>query len=506
MSHIKMTSITKVYPNGVIANDNAHFEMEKGEIHAIAGENGAGKSTLMKILYGAEKAQGEIYIDDVKQIIDSPKTANSLGIGMVYQHFMLINEFSVWENIFFGKESTNFWGKLKISEMKQKANELCQRYNMPLNINAKCGNLSVSECQKVEILKVLARNAQTIILDEPTAVLTPQETQELFAQLRSLKADGYSIIIITHKLKEIKILCDRVTVMRQGKTVGTYDVSQVSETDISKLMVGRDIEASKKTKPTVGDTVLEVKNLSIEATENRKAVNDVSFQAKRGEILCFAGVVGNGQHEVINAITGLDNSYNGEILLDGQPIKNLKIAQVRKLGLSHIPEDRLKTGTVADFSVFENLIAVDFQSHCKLGFIDFKTLKEKCSSQIQDFGVKGHLEDKLSSLSGGNMQKVVIARELGLEPSLLVADQPTRGVDIGAIESIHKRIIELRDSGKAVILVSADLSEVFALADRILVFHNGEITAHIKDVSSVNEEVLGRYMLGVEKMAKEELA
>ena len=506
MSHIKMTSITKVYPNGVIANDNAHFEMEKSEIHAIAGENGAGKSTLMKILYGAEKAQGEIYIDDVKQIIDSPKTANSLGIGMVYQHFMLINEFSVWENIFFGKENTNFWGKLKISEMKQKANELCQRYNMPLNINAKCGNLSVSECQKVEILKVLARNAQTIILDEPTAVLTPQETQELFAQLRSLKADGYSIIIITHKLKEIKILCDRVTVMRQGKTVGTYDVSQVSETDISKLMVGRDIEVSKKTKPTVGDTVLEVKNLSIEATENRKAVNDVSFQAKRGEILCFAGVVGNGQHEVINAITALDNSYNGEILLAGQPIKNLKIAQVRKLGLSHIPEDRLKTGTVADFSVFENLIAVDFQSHCKLGFIDFKTLKEKCSSQIQDFGVKGHLEDKLSSLSGGNMQKVVIARELGLEPSLLVADQPTRGVDIGAIESIHKRIIELRDSGKAVILVSADLSEVFALADRILVFHNGEITAHIKDVSSVNEEVLGRYMLGVEKMAKEELA
>lgn len=498
--YLKMSNITKVYPNGVIANDNASLEIEKGEIHAVAGENGAGKSTIMKVLYGAEKAQGDIFINGVRCEIDSPKTANSYGIGMVYQHFMLVNEFSVWENIFFGNEIRKGFGILDRAAMHEKAMALCSKYVMELDVDAKCSNLSVSEAQKTEILKVLARGASTIILDEPTAVLTPQETQHLFSQLLKLKEDGYTIIIITHKLKEIKQLCDRVTVMRQGRTIGTYDVSDVSESDISRLIVGRELCMPEKTYPSPGSIMLEAKNLDIENDGRRKAVHDVSFFVREGEILCFAGVEGNGQHEVINAITGIDDNYYGDVLINGTNIRNLDIDEIRHLGLAHIPEDRLKTGSVPHFSVFENLISVDYRDNCRAGFICFSVLKERCARLVADYGIKGSLDDSLGSLSGGNMQKVVIARELSANPCIVVADQPTRGVDIGAIESIHRRLLSLKDKGKAIILVSADLSEVFALADRIIVFHNGEITAQIDDVSGTSEEQLGRYMLGIERM------
>lgn len=498
--YLKMSNITKVYPNGVIANDNASLEIEKGEIHAVAGENGAGKSTIMKVLYGAEKAQGDIFINGVRCEIDSPKTANSYGIGMVYQHFMLVNEFSVRENIFFGNEIRKGFGILDRDAMREKAMALCSKYGMELDVDAKCSNLSVSEAQKTEILKVLARGASTIILDEPTAVLTPQETQQLFSQLLKLKEDGYTIIIITHKLKEIKQLCDRVTVMRQGRTIGTYDVSDVSESDISRIMVGRDVAIPEKTPPSPGSVVLEARGLVIEGDGRRKAVHNASFCVREGEILCFAGVEGNGQHEVINAITGMDCNYDGDVLIKGTSTKNLGIAEIRHLGLAHIPEDRLKTGAVAGFSVFENLIAVDYDHSSRAGFIDFGALEERCRRLVEDYGIKGSLDDSLASLSGGNMQKVVVARELDTNPCIVVADQPTRGVDIGAIESIHRRLLSLKDEGKAIVLVSADLSEVFALADRIIVFHNGEITAQIDDVAGTSEEQLGRYMLGIERM------
>lgn len=495
-----MSNITKVYPNGVVANNNASLEVEKGEIHAVAGENGAGKSTIMKVLYGAEKAQGDVFINGVRCEIDSPKTANGYGIGMVYQHFMLVNEFSVWENMFFGNEIRKRFGILDRDAMRENAMALCCKYGMELDVDARCSALSVSEAQKAEILKVLAKGARTIILDEPTAVLTPQETQQLFTQLLKLKEDGYTIIIITHKLKEIKQLCDRVTVMRQGRTIGTYDVSDVSESDISRLMVGREICMPEKTAPRPGSIVLEARDLDIHGNGRRKAVHGVSFCVREGEILCFVGVEGNGQHEIVNAITGIDNNYDGDVFIKGTSIKNLGIDEIRHLGLAHIPEDRLKTGAVAGFSVFENLIAVDYGHSSRAGFIDFGTLNERCRRLVEDYGIKGSLDDSLGSLSGGNMQKVVVARELDTNPCIVVADQPTRGVDIGAIESIHGRLLSLKNDGKAIVLVSADLSEVFSLADRIIVFHNGEITAQIQDISGTTEEQLGRYMLGIEKM------
>jgi len=288
--------------------------------------------------------------------------------------------------------------------------------------------------------------------------------------------------------------------MRQGRTIGTYDVADVSESDISRLMVGREVCMPEKTSSRPGSIVLEAKNLDIEGDGRRKAVHGVSFCVREGEILCFAGVEGNGQHEVINAITGMDGDYNGDVLLKGTNMKDLGIGEIRHLGLAHIPEDRLKTGAVADFSVLENLMAVGYSDSSRCGFIDFGALEKRCQGLVEDYGIKGSLDDSLGSLSGGNMQKVVVARELDTNPCIVVADQPTRGVDIGAIESIHRRLLSLKDNGKAIVLVSADLSEVFALADRIIVFHNGEITAQIEDVSGTTEEQLGRYMLGIEKM------
>lgn len=496
-----MVGITKVYPNGVVANDSASLSINKGEIHAVAGENGAGKSTIMKILYGAERADGEIFIGGRKVEITSPKVANSLGIGMVYQHFMLVNQFPAYQNIFFGIEKTNRFGVLKKKDMLEKAKDLCDTYDMQIDLNEPCGDMSVSNAQKVEILKVLARGANILILDEPTAVLTPQETEQLFRQLRLLKENGYTVIIITHKLKEIKELCDRITIMRAGKTIGTYNVADITEAEISRLMVGREVAAdAPKKECRAGDVVLEVKNLSIKSKGEKLAVSGVSFSAKRGEILCMAGVEGNGQQEVVSAITGLLASYSGDIVINGSNIKKQSIKKIRKLGLVHIPEDRLKTGCDVKSSIRDNMISLDYDRNSVFGFLKYKKLNERSLEQMKAYEVKGGLHHKMSMLSGGNMQKVIVARELENDPVLVIADQPTRGVDIGAIEAIHKKLLEIRDEGKAVVLISADLSEVFKLSDRIIVFHEGKITADINDVSAVDEIKLGRYMLGLETM------
>ena len=500
-AYIEMVGITKVYPSGVVANDSASLSINKGEIHAVAGENGAGKSTIMKVLYGAERADGDIFIDGKKVEITSPKAANALGIGMVYQHFMLVNQFPAYENIFFGIEKTNRFGVLKKNEMREKAQELCDTYDMPIDLDEPCGDMSVSNAQKVEILKVLARGANILILDEPTAVLTPQETEQLFRQLRLLKEDGYTVIIITHKLKEIKELCDRITIMRAGKTVGTYRVADITEAEISRLMVGRDVAVDTPKKPcAAGDVVLEVRNLSVKGKGDKLAVSDVSFFARRGEILCMAGVEGNGQQEVVSAVTGLLSSYTGDILIEGKNIRKKSIRKIRNLGLVHIPEDRLKTGCDAKSSIRDNMISLDYYKNTVLGFLKFRKLNARCIDGIKAYEVKGGLHHRMSSLSGGNMQKVIVARELENDPVLVIADQPTRGVDIGAIEAIHKKLVGIRDEGKAVVLISADLAEVFRLSDRIIVFHEGRITADIRDVSSVDEIKLGRYMLGLEMM------
>lgn len=499
--YIKLVNITKVYPNGVVANDHVNLEIARGEIHAIAGENGAGKSTIMKILYGAEHADGEIYIDGQKRDISSPRVANELGIGMVYQHFMLVNEFPAWQNVFFGIEIQNKFGFLQKKEMIERTRKLSEDYDMLIDPLQLCGQMSVSTAQKVEILKVLARGAKIIILDEPTAVLTPQETEQLFKQLRLLKENGFTIIIITHKLKEIKEICDRVTIMRQGKTMGVYKVADVSEADISRLMVGRDVSIKPDKAPaSPGDVVLEVKGLTVGGLGGKNAVEDVSFKVHTGEILCFAGVEGNGQREVINAVSGLEKNYTGSIVFRGKNISKMKIRSIRREGMSHIPEDRIKSGCDVSSDIFDNLITLDYDQNSRFGFLKLKELQRRSQKQIEEFQIKGSLKQKMSTLSGGNMQKVIIARELQGEPVLVIANQPTRGVDIGAIESIHKELIAMRDAGKAVLLVSADLNEVFGLADRILVFHEGKVTASIRNVEAIDEFMLGDYMLGVKTM------
>ncbi len=496
-----MRGITMRYPNGVLANDNVDFSLREGEIHAIAGENGAGKSTIMKILCGAQTpTSGEIFLRGEKVEIDSPKTATALGIGMVYQHFMLVNEFPVYQNVFLGVERCSKGGVLNKEEMIRETRALSEKYHMQVDPEALCGSLPVGVAQKVEILKVLARGSRLLVLDEPTAVLTPQETRQLFEQLQKMREDNCTIVIITHKLKEITALCDRVTVLRQGKNMGTYPVSDVTEEDISRLMVGNDVALTLKKAPArPGETLVWVKDLTVPGAGGKNKVNHVSFRVRRGEILCLAGVEGNGQHQVAECLTAANKRYSGEIRVMGRDIARADIRAVRALGLSHIPEDRMTFGTDQKASILENLISIRAERDSTLGFIPYAALRKRGERQLKDYAVRSSLRDSISSLSGGNMQKVVIARELEEDPDIVVADQPTRGVDIGAIAFIHKRLVEMRDKGSAIVLVSADMAEVFNLADRILVFHDGEISAEITEVNHTTEEQLGRYMLGLER-------
>ncbi len=502
MEYLTLAEISKIYSNGVVANDHVNFGLRKGEIHAIIGENGAGKSTLMKVLYGLEKRDGgEIYLNGEKLNITSPLDALGFSIGMVPQHSMLIDEMTVSENIFLGIEKKRR-GLLDRRRMDQETRLLCEKYNMVVDPKAVCGNLSLSAAQKVGILKALARGANILILDEPTAVLAPQEIQELFTQLVLLKNNGYSIIIITHKLKEIKKLCDRVTIMRAGRDCGVFAVDQISEEEISRLMVGSDVKLTVEKPPaTPGDIVIKATELTMTRQNRTYAVDHISFSVRKGEILCFAGVEGNGQRETVRCLTGLEKKYTGQITLLGQDLREMSVRAIREKGLSFIPEDRQKTGSDQAASILDNLIAISVEKDSRFGVIRYRRLRERAQKLIRRYGIKAkNLSQPMNSLSGGNMQKVIIAREVEAESAVLVADQPTRGVDVGAMEFIHKKLIDLRDSGKAILLVSADLNEAMNLADRILVFHNGKITAQITDVPHVTEEQLGRYMLGLDRM------
>lgn len=506
---LSMKGITKVYANSVVANQNVNFSVNAGEIHAIMGENGAGKTTLMKILFGLEQADsGEIRIGGGKVSITSPLSAISHGIGMVHQHFMLVPSLTVAENMVLGMEPKKR-GMVDHRQAAALAAEACKKYNFPLDPDARVQNLSVGSKQKLEILKALVRGAKILILDEPTAVLTPQETQELFHELLRFKESGFTIIFISHKLREIKEICDRITVMRNGRTMGVYNVSDVSEQDISRLMVGRDVVLTvDKGPPAPKEVILDVRGLTCKDVTGKLAVNGVSFSLRSGEILGVAGVEGNGQRQVVEAVTGLTPAASGEVTVCGAPIGRLGIREIRDLGLAHIPQDRMTLGVAKTASIGDNLLS-DRMHRREFGgrfLINRRRIGAYIAQAVKDFRIKCATPNQaVESLSGGNIQKVVAARELSSGAKLIVADQPTRGVDVGATEFIRSKLVEMRDGGAGVLLISADLNEVMELSDRLIVLYNGEISAFFPDSSAVTEEELGAYMLGLKRQSPEEI-
>ena len=504
-----MENITKVYGNGFVANKDVNFSVQAGEIHALVGENGAGKSTLMKILFGEEKADfGRILLRGEELHLQNPMSAIRQGIGMVHQHFMLAPSLTVVENIIMGMEPQKF-GFIDREAAKKACQEVAEKYNFQIDINKRVEQLSVGMKQKVEILKALIRGAQILILDEPTAVLTPQETEELFAQLHKLKSDGHTIIFISHKLKEVKQLCDKITVLRRGRSVGEYPVSDLTEEDISRLMVGRDVVLKIDKAPIqLGETVLKIRNLLVRGDSGKKGLQSVSFDVRKGEILGVAGIEGNGQRELADAIGGLLEYQSGEILLNNKSIKGKTIREIRENGISHVPEDRMIFGVSQENSVMENLISDRFykKDYNRFGLLNFKKIKTMVTELIKTYLIKcDDGEQQVRMLSGGNIQKVVVARECSQNPQMVVFNQPTRGIDVGAIEFVHKRILQLRDNGTAVLLISADLNEILELSDSLIVLCEGKIAAYFKDTKDMTETELGEYMLGIKRMTEDEI-
>lgn len=504
---LKMENITKIYGNGVIANKDVTLTVGEGEVHALMGENGAGKSTLMKILFGIEgKDSGTITFDGKSIDGLTPGEIIAAGIGMVHQHFMLIDSLKVYENVILGMEPMK-----GISTDRKKAiqlvRDLSEKYNLNVDPMARVADLSVGLKQKVELIKVLARNAKLLILDEPTAVLTPQETEELFEQLLLLKEHGHTIIFISHKIKEVKQICSRITVLRRGRLVGMMDTTDSSEEDISKFMVGRDVILKmNKQPPSFKEELLNVKNLSYENQDHKKMVNNVTFSLKKGQILGVAGVEGNGQNELAECIFGFYDNTKGEVLFKGKDLLKEKIVDIRKNGISYIPEDRISTGVATKVSIWENLVAdrIDKPELRTYKMLNHKKIHDMAQKLIKDFTILCRNENQeVSMLSGGNMQKVVVAREFSANPDLLIANQPTRGIDVGANEFIWKKIIELRDKGKGILLISADLNEILELSDSIMVMCDGEVAGYFEDSSKVSEYELGLYMLGLKKQERE---
>ncbi|GMB08396.1 ABC transporter ATP-binding protein [Thermolongibacillus altinsuensis] len=495
---IEMLNIRKVFGN-FVANDNITLQLKKGEIHALLGENGAGKSTLMNVLFGLYQPDGgEIRVKGKTVKIANPNVANDLGIGMVHQHFMLVDTFTVTENIILGSEPTKR-GQIDMKRAEQEVRELSERYGLAVDPTAKIADISVGMQQRVEILKTLYRGADILIFDEPTAVLTPQEIQELIQIMKALVKEGKSIILITHKLKEIMEVCDRVTVIRRGKGIGTLNVSETNPNELAAMMVGREVHfKTEKKPPKVGKPVLEIKDLVVKDSRGVTVVDHLNLTVHSGEIVGIAGVDGNGQSELIEAITGLIKSESGSIKLNGKEIRNLTPRQITEAGVGHIPQDRHKHGLVLDFPIAENMVLQTYykEPYSKNGILNFKKIYEKARQLIQEFDVRTPDEyTKARALSGGNQQKAIIGREVDRDPDLLIAAQPTRGLDVGAIEFIHKRLIEQRDKGKAVLLVSFELDEIMNVSDRIAVIYEGKIVA-IVDPKETTEQELGLLMAG----------
>ncbi|PKL24962.1 MAG: ABC transporter ATP-binding protein [Spirochaetae bacterium HGW-Spirochaetae-3] len=507
---LRMEGITKVYPNGIVANKNVDFSVRAGEIHGLVGENGAGKSTLMKILFGLNQAEeGRITLEGKEIRVDSPYAAIGHGIGMVHQHFMLVPSLTAAENLVMGLEPRKGL-YLDLQAAIRTTEELGKKYNLIVDPRAAVRDLSVGIKQRLEILKALHRGAKILILDEPTAVLTPQETEELFSQLKLLREQGNTIVFISHKLNEIKELCDRVTIMRSGTVQGTFDVASVDEKDISRLMVGRDVilEVQKGPARPAG-AVLKVRGLTVLDRFKKRAVDGVSFSVRRGEILGVAGVEGNGQGELVEAITGLGSFSSGTIAVDGESVAGMSIRRIRDAGVCHVPEDRMTYGCAAALGVEANLMSCNHDSPEYTGpvFLKGKAIRANSRRLVEEYAIKcSSPEQEVGMLSGGNIQKVVVAREFSSGPSLIVADQPTRGIDVGATEFIRSRLVELRDEGAAVLLVSADLNEVMELSDSLIVMYGGRIRAYVPDAKAVSEEELGLYMLGLKNQTPEEIA
>lgn len=505
---IEMLNITKEFP-GIIANDNITLRLKKGEIHALLGENGAGKSTLMSVLFGLyQPEKGTIKKNGQVVKINSPNDANDLNIGMVHQHFKLVECFTVLDNIILGVEP-NKMGFLKKDEARKKVLALSEKYKLKVDPDALISDISVGMQQRVEILKMLYRDNEILIFDEPTAVLTPQEIDELMEIMRNFTKEGKSILFITHKLNEIMAVADRCSVLRKGKYIGTVDVKDTTKEELSKMMVGRDVKFTVDKKDMIpGKTVLEVSNLCIDSKRHKKkAVKDVSFKVKQGEIVCIAGIEGNGQTELALGITGLLKATSGTIKFMGKDITKEKIRGRSKLGMSHIPEDRHKHGLILDYTLEQNMVLQRYwepKFQIK-GFIKFKEVRSYTNRLIKEFDIRSG-EGPLSvtrEMSGGNQQKAIVAREIDKNPELLVAVQPTRGLDVGAIEYIHEKIVEQRDKGKAVLLISLELDEVMNVSDRILVMYEGEIVGELNPKTTTLSE-LGLYMAGANKDKKEE--
>lgn len=501
---LEMKNIMKIYANGVVANEDVSFELEKGEIHALLGENGAGKSTLMKILFGIEAPeQGEIVLNGTKTTIKSSQDAIKKGIGMVHQHFMLVPSLTVAENIILGIEPKKGGVFIDMNEAVKLSEETAKKYNFDIDVTAKVEELPVGIKQKVEILKALYRGAEILILDEPTAVLTPQETDELFIQLKKLRELGHTIIFISHKLDEIKAICDRATIMRSGRSKGTYFVKDISTDEMSKLMVGRDVVLSFDKNPIkLGELAMSVRNLTVKGSTGKLRVDNLSFDIKAGEILGIAGVEGNGQGHLVEVLTGLSKSYTGDIYLFDSDVRNLGIKDIRDLKLAHIPEDRMTLGCAKRMSILDNMFSNQYHSKEFSGNIMLKTkaIEQRAKDLIKEYLVKcKSYRQEVGMLSGGNIQKVVVAREFSTNPKIIIANQPTRGIDVGAAEFIRRRIIQFRDEGCAIILISADLNEVFELSDRLAVMYKGKFSGVFTDVKGLTEEELGKYMLGLKK-------
>jgi ABC-type uncharacterized transport system ATPase subunit len=499
---VEMRNITKRFP-GIIANDSINLKVKKGEIHALLGENGAGKSTLMNILFGLyQPDEGEIFINEQKVVIDGPNKAIELGIGMVHQHFKLVQTFTVTENIILGSEPRK---NLNIDYVKAETEveEISKRYGLDVDPKAVIEEISVGMQQRVEILKILYRGADILIFDEPTAVLTPQEIEELMEIMKNLVAEGKSIILITHKLREIMAIADRVTIIRRGKVIDTVNVSETTTDELAEKMVGRHVTFKvEKEKSKPGDTVLKVEGVTVKGRGGVNALNKISFEVKAGEILGIAGVDGNGQSELIEALTGLRKITDGKVFIKGKEITNRSPREISESGLSHIPEDRHKRGLVLDFTLSENMVLETYfyPQFNKNGFLNYAAIDQHAKKLTEQFDVRtSSIYNTARSLSGGNQQKAIIAREYDKNPDLLIAAQPTRGLDVGAIEYIHKRLVELRDKGKAVLLISFELDEILNLSDRIAVIYEGQIVGEVLP-EETNDRELGLMMAGSKRI------
>ena len=494
---IEMAGITKVFP-GIIANNDVTLQLKKGEIHALLGENGAGKSTLMSILFGLYQAEKGVIKKNGEEVrINGPNDAKKLGIGMVHQHFKLVHNFTVLENIILGVETVNY-GMLKLDNARNQVMELSKKYKLEIDPDAYITDITVGMQQRVEILKMLYRENDILIFDEPTAVLTPQEIEELMHIMKNLVAEGKSILFITHKLDEIKAVADRCTVLRKGQCIGTVDVTSVSKEELSEMMVGRKVNFSiEKTKKQPGDIILKVENLTVNSKSHSKAlVNNVNFEVRAGEIVCIAGIDGNGQQELVYTLAGMLEPDGGRVFFEEKEITR---NDIRSRGLAHIPEDRHRHALVLDYNLAFNLVLQNYytSSFQKNGFLNFNKIYKFADNLIDSFDIRsGQGAHTITrSMSGGNQQKAIIAREISRGSPLLIAVQPTRGLDVGACEYIHKQLVAERDKGRGVLLVSLELDEVMDVSDRILVIYEGKIVANVKP-EEVSYKELGLFMAG----------